>query len=76
MLSKEGFRLLCAVTKLCAFGSKGFRFCSVSDKFFILFRTSAINARFLAKVVLHGLESNQRNLAFSASCLFSSLEAS
>ena len=76
MLSRKGYRFVCASIKLGAFGSEGFRFCSVSDRFFNLFKTSAISARFLAKVVVHGFENNPRNLAFSIPCLVSSLEAS
>ena len=45
-------------SKFCAFGSVVLLSCSVSDKFFSSFKTSAISAKFLAKLVVHNLESN------------------
>ena len=44
-------RFVYAVSKVWAFGSVVFWFCSVSDKFFDSFKTSAISAKFLTKLV-------------------------
>jgi len=67
--------LIQTVSKFCAFGSVVLLFCSVSDKFFSSFKTSAISAKFLTKLVVQNLESNPWNLAFSVLCLVSSFEA-